>query len=151
MAIQIQDFIAVLHADCKEKNSLGKLILDYGILNNKLNEAESQSWYFKKSIVSNRQKLLMLRNQFEEIRKEINRSSFDDLLNNMKLANNEKEKMLSKGQLNMIDRMIYPGILSEIDYYRELTGVKSRVSKMEEVDYYLGNGDELLKLLGWNR
>ncbi len=149
MAINFKDIINILTSNNRKRNILSRIVLDYGILKQKSDNPEEQSWYFNNALESNQYKMLLLKKEFDEIRKEINDLTIDDLLAYQNKAKENKERVLLKGYMNTLDQMCFSGIQSKISYYQDLIEVKSRVEEVKSIDYYVENGDELLKLLGW--
>ena len=149
MAIKINDISTVLGLNPKTNTQLETIILEYGNLVQKMNNMEQQSWMFKKAEKNNLLKLKDLKRQFENIRKEVNDTSIDDLI---ELLNDKKENTKSfqnSPQLNFIGRIAVASLNSDIIYIEELLAIKSRVDEMKELDYYLENKESLIKLLGW--
>ncbi len=146
MAINFKDIINILTSNNRKRNILSRIVLDYGILKQKSDNPEEQSWYFNNALESNQYKMLLLKKEFDEIRKEINDLTIDDLLAYQNKAKENKERVLLKGYMNTLDQMCFSGIQSKISYYQDLIEVKSRVEEVKSIDYYVENGDELLKL-----
>lgn len=149
MSIDYKDIISVLNISKNGKGCIERLVIDYGILKHKLDNPDEQSWYFKNSLQSSKKKLIKLREEFNEIRKEFNKSSFDILLAKLNDAKACKKGLLSKSYMNTIDFIMLSSYQSSIDYYKELITFKSRVDIIKRINIYIKNKDELLKLLNW--
>mgnify|MGYP006308622545 CR=1 FL=1 len=59
------------------------------------------------------------------------------------------EKRRMKGARGMVQRMKLASILSQIKYLEDLIEIKSRVSRMMPIDYYIENADALITISGW--
>jgi hypothetical protein len=85
--------------------------------------------------------------KFENIRKDLNDSSLDELIS--RLNEIKTKKSLITGRLGLIKQIHLSSLLTRIKYVEELIEMKSRVDKMMPIDYYIENADALLAISGW--
>mgnify|MGYP003627181813 CR=1 FL=1 len=149
MGINVNDIITALNLKQKEYSQLESIILEYGSLIQKMNNLEQQSWFFKKAEENNYQKIKDLKNEFEKIRTNFRSSSIDDLIVALKNEKHNKISIQRKKYINTNDSIAIASLSSNITYIEELLEIKSRVVEIKEMDYYLENKEQLIKLLGW--
>lgn len=132
----------------KPQSQLIRIILDYGVIVQKLKNSESQSWYFIRGYKSNIDRLENLKKEYEEIRKQFNKLSLDDLI--CKLTENQANKDFFIGRnVNTILLMHISSLSSQIKYNKELIEIKRRVKHLKSIDFYIENSNEFLILSGW--
>jgi hypothetical protein len=144
MAIHAKDLINII---VKPTSDITTVIIDYGKLKQKLQNPEAQSWYFHQGLESHNAKLSELKMKFENIRKDLNDSSLDELIS--RLNEIKTKKSLITGRLGLIKQIHLSSLLTRIKYVEELIEMKSRVDKMMPIDYYIENADALLAISGW--
>jgi len=145
MAIDIKDIINLI---VKQGTDISKILFEYAKLKQKLNDSENQSEYFQYGIQSHLEKLIKLKDDFEDIRSDFNNSNLDVLISNLNELKHESQELM-KQSLNT-NRLIYLSSLkSNISYLEELIEIKSRISKMMPIDYYTKNTDDFLIITGW--
>lgn len=139
---QIQNIIT----ESKNESSLTNLIVDYSSLRQQLDNSKNQSWYFKKGIPAKQEKLVSIEKNFEEIRQFFNTSAVDDLLNII----NKKKKWtahLTEDGRNVVTDMCRNIVEGETEFLTELIRLKSKMNKMESIDFYTSHPDEFLKFM----
>jgi len=127
---------------------LKTVVLEYGSLVQKMSNIEQESWFFRRARENNLTKIKELKNNFDEIRKAINSASIDDLID----ARNILDESILKIKKMEMNSIVYIGLASfnsRKAYVEELMEIKSRVDKMNEIDFYFENTEHLIKLLGW--
>ena len=124
--------------------SLIRIIVEYSTLKQKLENPESQSWYFIKGIESSKNRLISLKNEFNEIRRIFIETTIDELIEIIN-ENLKYKSHYEKNGMNMVQRMHYSSIISEIEFAKELMRLKSKTDSLKEIDYYLENPEEFLK------
>lgn len=148
MTIQINEITAVLDIKPKTNGLLETIMLDYGNLAQKMNNLEQQTWLFKKAYDNNILKLNDLKNLFGEIREAINSNTIDDLIEVLNVENDNISN-IKKMEMNSIIFMGLTALNSRKAYVEELLEIKTRVDKMNSLNYYLRNNKAFIKLLGW--
>ena len=149
MTMNQKDVITVLGLNPKTQAQLETIVLEYAGLLQKMNNTEKQTWFFKKADENNRLKLKDLKNQFENIRTEVNCTSTDDLIESLN-DYKEKEKSIQIHFQPSFNKMLaLKSINSNVIYIEEILSIKSRVDEMKKIDYYLENKETLITLLGW--
>lgn len=151
MKINIEDLNKALGLDNNLR--IENIILEYGTLLNKLENIDEQSFLFKKGLESNKKKLKSLKDDFDTIKGDVNIATLDQLISSKKEIEDkmaELYKIINKaGGLSMNMGMALNSVKSNIKYIEELLLIKSRVEKVEDIDFYFDNQEELSKLLGW--
>lgn len=133
----------------KPQSQLIRIILDYGFIVQKLKNSESQSWYFIRGYKSNIDRLENLKKEFEEIRKQFNKLSLDDLIRKLNETQANKDFFIGRN-VNTIILMHISSLGSQIKYYKELIEIKRRVKQLKSIDFYIENSNEFLFLSGWD-
>jgi len=129
----------------KPQSSVSILIMDYGAIVQKLENKEQQSWYFKQSIQSALDKKDEIKNKFEKISLIFNKTSLDDFIA-QKAEIEKKQQEVLKPRMNMIKRIVYAAYVSKINSLNELIVLKSKIEKLQPIDYYLENPEAFLKI-----
>jgi len=130
----------------ESETRLARIIIDYSTLKHKLENPDNQSWYCKRGIESNKQKLLSLTKEYEEIRNLFNESSIDYFIANI----NENLKIKSwyeRNGMNTIQQMHYLSIISKNEFFSELVRLKSKTELLMPIDYYCDNPEEFVKFI----
>ena len=130
----------------KNESSLVRIIIDYSTLKRKIESPDNQSWYFKQGIESSKQRLGLLKIEYEEIRKLFNETSIDFFIEKIN-ENMVYKSGYEKNGMNSIQQMHYSSIISENKFFNELIRLKSRTKLLMPIDYYLDNTEEFLKFV----
>jgi len=128
----------------RDKSSLIRIIVEYSTLKQKLENPENQSWYFIKGIESSKNRLISLKNEFNVIRRIFNETTIDELIEIIN-ENLKYKSHYEKNGMNMVQRMHYSSIISEIEFAKELIRLKSKTDSLKEIDYYIESPEEFLK------
>lgn len=126
------------------------ILMVYLVLHEKLREPEKQSWYFRRGLVANQQRLKRLQADFEMIREHFNACSVDDLLT----ERNEKQKhldyILSKPGIGLLLQIAYRSSRARINYLDDMIALKSSVAVLHEAAHYLTHTTDFLQLADWD-
>ncbi len=145
MAIKLKS-IENLLVKSKNESSVENIIIEYCTLQQKVQNSENQSWYFKQGLEASKQKLTSLNNDYEEIRKLFNESSIDLFIERI----NENSSITSgfEGKsMGAIQLMHYSYKLNEIEFFNELIRLKNKTGLLMSIDYYLENPEEFLMFI----
>lgn len=124
MAINFKRFGDLLFKK-KNESSLVRILLEYFSIKQKLENPDNQSWFFKKGIESNKQKLVTLTKEYNEIRKTFNENTIDFFIE--KINKNLEDKLsIEKHGMNTLTQMYYSSILSSNEFYNELIRLKRK-------------------------
>ena len=99
MSINLNDLLPVFDLKKKNHSQIETILFEYGTLTQNLQNAESQSFFFKKGLENHKLRSLELKKEWEIIRSDINTASVDGLIfglndNNSQIAKlNDKKKM----------------------------------------------------------
>lgn len=148
MKVQLNNILTTLNLSSKPNSQLEQVVLEYGSLVQRMSNIEQESWFFKKARENNLIKIKELKNTFSDIREAVNSASIDDLIH----SKNSVDKSILKIKKMEMNSIIFIGLTSlnsRIAYIEELMEIKSRVDKMNEIDFYFENTEHLIKLLGW--
>lgn len=150
MSIIINDLLSVINKTHNPSSDLERIMLDYAILLEKLNNIDEQSFLFKKGLENNKLKLDSLKKGFNEIKEEINSSTIDDLILKQKEFQERIKDVKNVKYFNTISMIAVSSFESNLSYIEELIRIKSRVDFIENIDYYFESKEALLKLLGYS-
>ena len=115
---------------------LGKLIFDILNLEFRIDHQDTDSWYFKSGLASQKVRLGVLITEFETLRATINSISPSELIASLKI---EKKKLSEVDILNcsrkskVIARSISRNRVNTIELYQS---IKRAVSDIPDLDYY---------------
>ncbi len=145
MALHIEKIIPLL-IDQESKSMIADLVFEYATLKQKLDNPDKQSWYFLKGLDMHKQRLKFTGKRYEDIRTFFNQTTIDFLLEKV---NNHQQQIteLEQGYMNMLTRMRYQHLISEKKRFNELIQLKSRINKLQTIDYYQDNPEELLDII----
>lgn len=150
MKIDINTLTDALTDDKLKNSEIATLMLDYGILKNKIAAPESeQSFYFEKAEDSRLRKVEELKRRFDYIRNDVNSCDTDTLISNIETSQQRIAHLRTFTSARMIAQMGIGAAKKEIVYWQQILAVKSRVSKLEYLDFYMSHPKEMLKVLGW--
>ncbi len=144
MAIHAKDLINII---VKPSSDIITIIIDYGKIKQKLQNPEAQSWYFHQSLEAHRAKLRELEEKFEKFRTDFNDSDLDELISRLNEVKTKKSQIPKR--MGLIQQIHLASVLSKMKYLEELIEMKSRISQMMPIDYYIENGNALLAISGW--
>ncbi len=145
MALHIEKIIPLL-IDLESKSMIADLLLEYAALKKKLDKPDQQSWYFLKGLDMHKQRLIFLFDRYEGIRIFFNQSTVDDLI---ETVNDHQHQIteLEQKWMGMLTRMKYEHLISEKKRFNEFIQLKSRINKLQTIDYYLDNPEDLLSII----
>ena len=126
------------------KNEVAEIIIAYAALKCKLDNPDSQSWYFKKGVKTNQDRLRSYKLKYERIKAFFNNSTIDSLLETINRNLAEKAR-LERTRMNFIKRMYHASISGRNHFLYELIRVKSITEVLMPIDHYLENPEEFLK------
>src|SRR6056297_1239030 len=104
----------------------GRIAMEYAELKKKIENPELQSWYFKQSLDSNKQKMKSLKKEFEEWRKEVNEISVDILLEQRKDNETFVKNVLKMERISFIYQIALNAKVSSIAHINEVLKLKGR-------------------------
>lgn len=145
MPLKFNDIAQKLNVANKPKVIV--LLLEYGAIKYKLDNPETQTWYFKKDIDGKKKKLKTLNAEFEKIRDDLNGATLDTLFASLNEKKRDEEKILGKGYLNTIDQIFYSNLLADINYINDLIRIKNTVGELNSIDYYIDRPEEILRIM----
>lgn len=142
------NFIDIIKQITNPKSDIIRIIIEYGEIEQKIKNTESQTWYFNQGLESKKARLIGLETEFEKIRKDFNDSSLDELIYKLNEIKDQKENLLNRN-LNTVHQIYLSSLISEIKYIEDLIEMKSRVDKIMSINYYTENASEFLLISGW--
>lgn len=142
------NFIDIIKQITNPKSDIIRIIIEYGEIEQKIKNTESQTWYFNQGLESKKARLIGLETEFEKIRKDFNDSSLDELIYKLNEIKVQKENLLNRN-LNTVHQIYLSSLISEIKYIEDLIEMKSRVDKIMSINYYTENASEFLLISGW--
>ena len=143
MAIRLEQ-LSRLIADKDATNTLSRILVEYAVLKEKLNDIEKQSWYFRNALDSNQNKLEALKKEYEEVQSFYNNSTKADL---SALISEETAKIISirEGQHSVLIKQIaHSSMTHKLKLYQDLLHLKQQIPQLMDIDYYLSHPDEML-------
>ncbi|HZK07597.1 MAG TPA: hypothetical protein VFC92_05305 [Bacteroidales bacterium] len=144
MAVHAKDLINIIVSPTSD---IITIIIDYGKLKQKLQNPESHTWYFNQGLESHQAKLSDLKKKFESFRSDFNDFDLDELISKLNEVKTEKSEIPRR--MGLIQQIHLASVLSRMKYLESLIEMKSRISEMMPIDYYIENGDALLTITGW--
>jgi len=147
MSINLNDLLPVFDLKKKNHSQIETILFEYGTLTQNLQNAESQSFFFKKGLENHKLRSLELKKEWEIIRSDINTASVDELIFGLNDENSQLATLNDKKNFRTNDFLHLTSVKSKIAYIEELLSVKGRVKEVFEIDYYFKNKDELRSLL----
>lgn len=146
MALKIQKVLSLLLPKYKS-GYLTTLLLNCLILDQKLQNPEAQSFYFRKSLNASNDKLLKLEKEYESLRKYFNEMSVDRLIEKIH-ENEEKIRALDRYSYRSTNMFIAEGhYKSELAKYQELLALKAKVGALRPFRDYYNFPEELQKII----
>ncbi len=146
-ASKIMPLLTDVDTSKSKSNNVTRTILEYCTIKSKLNDVENQSWYFKKGLQSNRDRLARIIKEYKSIRRNFNISTVDDFIEVINDCNSQIEQLLSKRGMGLIDQMVYHSRVSRKNFYNELVQLKSLSPTLMPIYYYYENPEALLKIM----
>lgn len=146
MAFKINTIVNHLIPEGRESviiRTIGK----YATLKNRINNKEEQSWYFNKAIANKIENLQTLKNEFEKIKNDFNSLDVDALIETIKTKEELYEICVQKSMPVFVKIWGSHSATNQIIYFSELLTLKSKTNRMESIDYYVNNPDEVMKLM----
>lgn len=130
----------------KSNSSLTSLMLEYADVKQKLDNADSQSWYFRQALQSAKQKLLLLSDEYESIRSFYNGVTIDCLLHDIN-ENNIRISSYRMRRINSVQYMACVLLGYNNEFLMKLIGLKSKAKLLMPMDYYLQNPEVFLEII----
>ena len=146
MALDI-DKVFNLILNKKSDTYIGRIILDYLSLKQKLKNIDKQSWYFKNGLEANKKKLISLKESYDKLREDYNKVTIEDLKHNIDETKNILSERYRNRSINSIEIYLYNYLHNQISFYKELIYTKRKVDFLHPIDYYETHTDELIKLI----
>jgi len=145
MRITIEKLSRIINDD--SRSDIVRLIFDYAVLNQKLENIDTGSWYFQKAKKNNINKLKKMEEQFDIIRKDFNETSLDILIESRQNWMFKLEKYSDKKYRGLVNSLLLNSIKGQLNYVKELIRLKSKSDKLYPIDYYISNPKEFSLLL----
>lgn len=119
-----------------QNDFIRKLIIEIITLEDKLNNVETQSWYFQKGEANHRLRLKRLKSEYKKMMEIININEPDFFIG--KITDNEKtiQEMNAKNYLGFINRFCLANATSDLYFYKTLLEYKNKfhvVKSFEEI------------------
>ncbi|WP_150452103.1 hypothetical protein [Arenibacter lacus] len=130
----------------KSNSTLVKIMVEYATLKQQLENAPSQSWYFKQAVASNTQRLETLTEDFEVIRELFNNVPIDLFIHKINENNSIRARYKGKG-MNAVLYMVCTALGKENEFLSELVRLKSKTKTLMPLVYYLQQPEEFLKFI----
>lgn len=146
MAFKIKD-IENLIINGENESSLAKTITEYLTLKQKIEDVDSQSWYFVQGLESHKNKLLTLKINYEEIREFFNGSSIDCFIDEINENTNKIKEYRTRRWLNTIARIHISAMTNKNAFLNELIRLKSKSDLLIPIDDYSENPEEFMKFI----
>lgn len=145
MALNLKMIESLLIKSTSE-STLASILLEYAIVKQKLEDMDSQSWYFRQGKESFRLRLASLTHDFESIRELFNEAPIDFFIHNIH-KNNLYISGFDKKAINSIVYMSFGLLRSKNKFYTELIQLKSKTKTLMPIDFYLKNPEEFMKII----
>lgn len=127
----------------QDESSLETIMSEYATIKQKIQNSDDQSWYFKRAMESNMQRLSALKEEFEEIRQLFNQSDLDFFIE--KINENTSVAASYKGKDMGLIKFIHLSFINgESKFFGELIRLKSKTEFLMPIDYYLANAEEFM-------
>jgi hypothetical protein len=117
-------------------------------LRQKLADPDSQSWYFRKGLASNQQRLHELSETYEKERWEFNRIDSDQYLELKAMVEHELEYVIPHQRPFFLRAIFQSRAEQQLNDFKEALILKSRIDTLYSAEYYENHPDALLMLLG---
>jgi oligoribonuclease NrnB/cAMP/cGMP phosphodiesterase (DHH superfamily) len=122
------------------------IFLEYCKIKDLLEHPSKQSWYFKKGIASQKNKIEKLEGQWEEIRKIANQYAVDDLILEQTKYEFEIKKTKASGSTRLIKSLVINSHQSQINQICTALEIKGRVKELPTIEYYFGQPEEFMEV-----
>ena len=143
MAIRLEQLSSLI-AKKDATNTLSRILVEYAVLKEKLNDIEKQSWYFRNALDSNQNKLEALKKEYEEIQSFYNSSTKEDF-NALITEETAKIKSIREGQHSVLIKQIaFSSMNHKLELYQGLLHIKQQIPQLMDIDQYLSHPDEML-------
>ncbi|MGE0076364.1 MAG: hypothetical protein AB7S48_00740 [Bacteroidales bacterium] len=109
------NFIDIIKQITNPKSDIIRIIIEYGEIEQKIKNTESQTWYFNQGLESKKARLIGLETEFEKIRKDFNDSSLDELIYKLNKIKDQKGNLLNRN-LNTVHQIYLSSLISKIKY-----------------------------------
>lgn len=146
MAIKANELINIITSSNTTGNSLVSIILRYAELKDQLENPSEQTWYFQKGIESRKKQFLELKSEYEGYRKYFNSFSLDQLIEkkNKHLLDLARAEGMGGG---IMKSLALSSLHGKISYIEQHIMLRKKLEVLNEIDVYINNNEELLKLL----
>jgi len=146
MAFEINSLVHHLVPEVKEFMIIRK-IGKYAPLKKIIDDKEEQSWYFNKAIAKQIENLQTLKNEFEKIKNDFNSLDVDTLIETIKTKEQLYKTCMQKTMPVFVKIWGSHSATNQINYFSELLSLKSKIKRMESIDYYVDRPDEVMNFV----
>jgi hypothetical protein len=131
-------------------NSTNQLIQEIVLLEYKFKHSEEQSFYFHQAIDSHKKRLELLKIKYNIIREKINSMEIDDLIQNLKKAENKKLNFLANIEktnlLNDLNKMALSLMNDNIELINDFIYCKNKYRCLKKIEDVLNNEEYLSEI-----
>ncbi len=146
MAFKINSLVHHLVPEVKESIIIRK-IGKYAALKKMIDNKEEQSWYSNKAIANKIENLKTLKNEFEKIKNDFNSLNVDGLIETIKSKDELYKTCVQKTMPVFVKIWSSHSATNQIIYFSELLSLKSKINRMESIDYYVDRPDEVMNFV----
>jgi len=125
------------------------LIRDIIILQSRLENPDSQSFYFQKGMKSHQAKFNEMKVRYNDIAKIINHNDMDYFKAKIHEHEVQIQKIKSDGYIGFMKRFAYQCIQSNIDYNNDLIQIKNQFGKLKNLNELLEDEESMMKIFSY--
>ncbi len=126
-----------------------KIVMDYAALKEQMADTEKQSFYFRLALDGKKEKLNLLKERFQHIRRLFKKHTAYKLQKKIMRQEKQKLKINTPSDINLMAYMQLAAIDNQIAVYKKVLELKGRVHTMKNINYYVERPNEMLILLGF--
>lgn len=124
-----------------------RVLSEYSKLKPKVEDPESQSWYFQRGLESQIKRLARLKYTFNDFVDMYNNNTIDDFLaaiakRALRIAEYEQRE-----RMNWITRSFFHSLKYRTAFEKSLIHLKSKMDSMYYIDHYLEHPEDMMPLL----
>jgi hypothetical protein len=131
--ISANDLISIIESG-NNQNEISNIIREILVLEDKLSNSDSKSFYFKMGIENQKEKLFDLKVYYSEIKEEFNKISVEKLIElTVELQEEINERLNKVGMMNAIS---ISSLKSKLNQAKDFITVKSYFDKLKDIEEY---------------
>lgn len=120
----------------QNEQSISGIFSEYQRITLQLQNSKDQSWYFQKAMASKRKRLAFLTKEYEDIRKQFNQMSLDEMIKELNNTYDEEKELEKRDHMGLIGHFCLAHILNKRNLLNEMISLKNSVNELMPIEYY---------------